>query len=57
MKKFLDILTVIVLVLLLIVTVMQIWKSAEARTTNAMAVDYCFEELADGSLYHYVCEK
>ena len=57
MKKFIDILTVVVLVLLLIASVIQIWKSAEARTTQAMSVNYCFQEQADGSLYHYVCEK
>lgn len=30
---------------------------SEKITAGVMAVKYCFEELADGSLYHYVCEK
>lgn len=31
--------------------------SADIREKKAMSVRYCFEERADGSLYHYVCGK
>lgn len=24
---------------------------------EVMAINFCFKELADGSIYHYVCEK
>lgn len=28
-----------------------------AQEKAVMSVDYCFQEQADGSYYHYVCEK
>ena len=30
---------------------------SEKRDKEVMAIKYCFQERADGSLYHYVCEK
>ena len=30
---------------------------SEIHTKKVMGINYCFQELADGSLYHYVCEE
>lgn len=30
---------------------------SEIHTKKVMEINYCFNELADGSLDHYVCEK
>jgi hypothetical protein len=29
----------------------------EERDAKIMSIHYCYQELADGSLYHYVCEE
>lgn len=57
MKKFIDVVSAIILVLIALCLVQYLWKTASAREQQAMSVHYCFQEQADGSLYHYVCEK
>ena len=41
----------------LVVVVWWLFWVMPAHERAVMSVDWCFQELADGSLYHYVCEK
>ena len=47
-----------ILVAVVVVAIMGavLWAS-EVHSKKVMAIDYCFNELADGSLYNYVCEE
>lgn len=47
---------IIALIVWFFLCIMLFWGSI-GRENRAMATHYCFEEQADGSLYHYVCEK
>lgn len=45
------------LILLVVFAGVFLIRVSEKRDKELMKIHYCFRELADGSIYHYVCEK
>ena len=47
----------LVVVVLMFMFYILLFTLLSHQEQKVMEIKYCFQELADGSLYHYVCEK